>query len=203
MTDRLRAQRVRARAECLPELRKRKTRMQGDIKLRGVCFAYPARSDVQVFDDLDLDITAGQTVALVGQSGSGKSTIIQLLERFYDPLAGTIEVDGHNIRSLSLPWYRDQVGLVSQEPTLFATSIRENIALGREGATEKEIQEAAKSANAHDFHHQAAEGVQHAGRRGWRAAQVRPRAPPERSLCGRNGCVLVRKHCLWRRGTIL
>ena len=125
--------------------------VQGDIKLRGVSFAYPARSDVPVFEDLDLDIVAGQTVALVGQSGSGKSTIIQLLERFYDPLSGTIEVDGHNIRSLSLSWYRDQVGLVSQEPTLFATSIRENIALGRAGATEKEIQEAAKSANAHNF----------------------------------------------------
>lgn len=125
--------------------------VQGDIKLRGVSFAYPARSDMQVFRQLDLDIAAGQTVALVGQSGSGKSTIIQLLERFYDPAAGTITVDGHNIRELSLPWYRDQVGLVSQEPTLFATSIRENISLGREGATEKEIQEAARSANAHDF----------------------------------------------------
>jgi ATP-binding cassette, subfamily B (MDR/TAP), member 1 len=76
---------------------------------------------------------------------------VQLLERFYDPQAGSITVDGHDIKALSLGWYRNQVGLVSQEPTLFATSIRENIKMGKAGATEKEIIDAAKSANAHNF----------------------------------------------------
>jgi ATP-binding cassette, subfamily B (MDR/TAP), member 1 len=128
-----------------------RSRVQGNIEMKGVSFAYPARSDVPVLKSFDLSVTAGQTVALVGQSGSGKSTIIQLLERFYDPAAGLITVDGHDIRSLSLGWYRDHVGLVSQDPTLFATSIRENIAMGRAGATEKDIQEAAKAASAHNF----------------------------------------------------
>jgi ATP-binding cassette, subfamily B (MDR/TAP), member 1 len=124
----------------------------------GVHFAYPARPDVPVFRGLDFKVTAGQTVALVGASGSGKSSIIQLLERFYDPLKGTIKVDGFDIRALDLGWYRNQVGLVSQEPTLFATSIRQNIAMGREGATEKEIQSAATAANAHSFISKLPEG---------------------------------------------
>lgn len=114
-------------------------------------FAYPARSDVQVLKSLTLSISAGQTVALVGPSGCGKSTVVQLLQRFYDPASGSVSVDGRDIRTLSLGWYRDQVGLVSQEPTLFATSIKENIAMGKPGATDKEIEAAAVSANAANF----------------------------------------------------
>lgn len=94
---------------------------------------------------------AGKTVALVGQSGSGKSTVIALLERFYDPLAGEVLIDGVNIKDLQLKWLRRQIGLVSQEPALFATSIRENILYGKDGATEEEVMEAAKSANAYNF----------------------------------------------------
>ena len=86
-----------------------------------------------------------------GASGSGKSTIVQLIERFYDPESGTVSVDGHDIKSLDLAWYRNQVGLVSQEPTLFATSIRDNIMMGRKGATDQQVKDAAKAANAHDF----------------------------------------------------
>ena len=96
-------------------------------------------------------IFAGKTVALVGQSGSGKSTVIALLERFYDPLAGEVLIDGANIKDLQLKWLRRQIGLVSQEPALFATSIRENILYGKDGASDEEIMEAAKSANAYNF----------------------------------------------------
>ena len=90
--------------------------MQGAIDIKGVSFSYPARTDVTVFEDLNLHVPAGQTVALVGASGSGKSTVIQLLQRFYDPAAGTISVDGINIRSLSLEWYRNNVRLPPPTP---------------------------------------------------------------------------------------
>ena len=83
--------------------------LQGEVDIEGLRFAYPARPDVTVFEELSLHIPASQTVALVGASGSGKSTVIQLLQRFYDPAAGTISVDGINIRSLSLEWYRNNV----------------------------------------------------------------------------------------------
>ena len=83
--------------------------MQGDVDIEGVSFAYPARPHIQVLSNLNLGIKAGQTVALVGASGSGKSTVIQLLQRFYDPSAGRIRVDGTDIRQLSLQWYRDNV----------------------------------------------------------------------------------------------
>ena len=125
--------------------------MQGVVEITGVSFAYPARPDVPIFRNLSLNITAGQTLALVGPSGCGKSTVVQLLQRFYDPATGSVSVDGRDIRTLALGWYRDQVGLVSQEPTLFATSIKENIAMGKPGATDKEIESAAASANAFSF----------------------------------------------------
>lgn len=125
--------------------------VQGAVEIKDVAFAYPARPDVQVFRNLSLSINAGQTVALVGPSGCGKSTVIQLLQRFYDPASGSVHVDGRDIRTLSLGWYRDQVGLVSQEPTLFATSIKENIAMGKPGATDAEIESATAAANADKF----------------------------------------------------
>jgi ATP-binding cassette, subfamily B (MDR/TAP), member 1 len=125
--------------------------LQGNVSLKDVHFAYPARPDVKVFSGINLNVEAGQTVALVGASGSGKSTVIQLLQRFYDPAAGTVTVDGHDVRDLQLEWLRSQIGLVSQEPTLFATSIRENIAMGRPSASDKEIEAAAQAANAARF----------------------------------------------------
>lgn len=97
------------------------------------------------------NLLAGKTVALVGQSGSGKSTVIALLERFYDPLAGEVLIDGANIKDLQLKWLRLQIGLVSQEPALFATSIKENILYGKDGASDEEVFAAAKSANAYNF----------------------------------------------------
>lgn len=125
--------------------------VRGDIELVHLKFRYPTRSDVVVLRDLSLSIPAGQTVALVGESGSGKSTVISLLQRFYDPEGGKVTVDGFDVREFQLKWLRRQMGLVSQEPVLFNTSIRENILYGNEGASESEIESAAKNANAHTF----------------------------------------------------
>ncbi len=101
--------------------------------------------------DISLQVHAGQTLALVGHSGCGKSTLVQLLQRFYDPQGGSITVDGQDIRDLNIKWLRQHIGVVSQEPVLFATSIQQNIAYGCDDATLEEIEEAAKRANAHDF----------------------------------------------------
>lgn len=125
--------------------------LKGHLELRDVCFTYPARTDIQIFKNFNLVIPAGKTVALVGSSGSGKSTAVQLIERFYDPSSGTVLLDGVDLRALNLNWLRQQIGLVSQEPTLFATTIFENIAMGKEGATEEEVRAAATAANALRF----------------------------------------------------
>jgi ATP-binding cassette, subfamily B (MDR/TAP), member 1 len=125
--------------------------VRGEIDFRHVDFAYPARPDVMVFKDFSLRIRAGQSQALVGASGSGKSTVIALIERFYDPLAGKVMIDGKDVRRLNLLSLRRRIGLVQQEPVLFATSILENIAYGKDGATEEEVVEAAKVANVHGF----------------------------------------------------
>ena len=93
----------------------------------------------------------GQTVALVGASGCGKSTVVQLVQRFYDPLEGSVEVDGVDIRQLNIKWLRNNIGVVSQEPVLFAKTIAENIRYGRDGITQQDIEKAAADANAHDF----------------------------------------------------
>ncbi|OQU84543.1 hypothetical protein SORBI_3004G073600 [Sorghum bicolor] len=126
-------------------------RLKGEVDIRGVDFAYPSRPDVIIFKGFSLSIQPGKSTALVGQSGSGKSTIIGLIERFYDPLRGVVKIDGKDIKTYNLRGLRRHIGLVSQEPTLFAGTIRENIVYGTETATEAEIENAARSANAHDF----------------------------------------------------
>lgn len=123
----------------------------GHIELQHVQFVYPARPDVVIFKDFNLSVRAGQTVAMVGQSGSGKSTIIGLIERFYDPVKGKVLIDGRDIKTVHLQSLRRHIGLVSQEPTLFAGTLRENIAYAKPDATEAEIHEAAVAANAHNF----------------------------------------------------
>ncbi|KAH6555644.1 hypothetical protein KP509_36G048300 [Ceratopteris richardii] len=130
----------------------------GDIELRGIDFAYPSRPDVAVFSDFNLRVSAGKSVALVGESGSGKSTVISLILRFYDPLRGSVKIDGRDLRELQLRSLRKHMGLVSQEPALFAGSIRDNIRYGHPNGSEDEIVEAAKIANAHDFICSLAEG---------------------------------------------
>ncbi|KAL0424341.1 UNVERIFIED_CONTAM: ABC transporter B family member 19 [Sesamum radiatum] len=125
--------------------------IRGEIELRHVDFAYPSRPDVPVFKDFNLRIRAGQSQALVGASGSGKSSVIALIERFYDPIIGKVMIDGKDIRRLNLKSLRLKIGLVQQEPALFASSIFDNIAYGKEGATEAEVVEAARAANVHTF----------------------------------------------------
>ncbi|KAL1136469.1 hypothetical protein V6Z11_A12G241600 [Gossypium hirsutum] len=127
------------------------TNVEGTIELRGVHFSYPSRPDVVIFKDFDLKVRSGKSMALVGQSGSGKSSVLVLILRFYDPTAGKVMIDGRDIRKLKLKSLRKHIGLVQQEPALFATSIYENILYGKEGASESEIIEAAKLANAHGF----------------------------------------------------
>ncbi|KAL3833186.1 hypothetical protein ACJIZ3_007922 [Penstemon smallii] len=127
-------------------------KLMGHIELLDVEFAYAARPNTIIFKGFSIDIEAGKSTALVGQSGSGKSTIISLIERFYDPSRGVVKIDGRDIKSYHLRSMRKHIALVSQEPTLFAGTIRQNISYGAfEDTDEVEIIEAAKAANAHDF----------------------------------------------------
>ncbi|GMF63810.1 unnamed protein product [Phytophthora fragariaefolia] len=123
----------------------------GRIEVVNVNFAYPSRPEAPILRDYSVTIESGQTVAFVGASGGGKSTIISLLERFYEPTSGSILLDGKDVRTLNVKWLRSQIGLVSQEPVLFATTIAENIAAGRTDFTREYIISAAKMANAHSF----------------------------------------------------
>ncbi|XP_061918767.1 ATP-dependent translocase ABCB1-like isoform X1 [Entelurus aequoreus] len=126
-------------------------RINGIIEFRNIHFNYPSRPEVRVLNNLSLSVKSGQTIALVGRSGCGKSTTIQLLQRFYDIQEGSIYFDGHDIRSLNVRYLREKIGVVSQEPVLFATTIAENIRYGRTDVTQQEIEQAAMEANAYDF----------------------------------------------------
>jgi ATP-binding cassette, subfamily B (MDR/TAP), member 1 len=125
--------------------------IKGDVELKDVLFRYPARPEQLILDDLSLQVLSGTTMAIVGESGSGKSTVINLVERFYDPQAGEVLIDGVDIKNLNLQWIRGKMSLVSQEPLLFMTSIRDNITYGKEDATLEEIKRAAELANAANF----------------------------------------------------
>jgi ATP-binding cassette, subfamily B, bacterial MsbA len=124
-------------------------RVKGNVKFSDVTFGYDQRQDV--LKGINLDIKEGEIVALVGPSGAGKSTVFNLIPRFYDPIQGTLKIDGYDLRDITQKSLREQVGIVPQETLLFGGSIRENILYGRLNATEEEIISAAKSANAHDF----------------------------------------------------
>ncbi|KAK9367521.1 P-loop containing nucleoside triphosphate hydrolase protein [Lipomyces kononenkoae] len=151
--------------------------INGDIELKDVKFIYPSRPDVTILEDMNLKIPAGNTVALVGSSGSGKSTIVGLVERFYQPISGVVSLDGHDITKLNTKWLRQQIALVSQEPTLFGCSVYENVAYGLigtkyENAPEDEkrrlIIEACEQANAWDFIQTLPEGLEtNVGERGF------------------------------------
>ncbi|MEN3941289.1 ABC transporter transmembrane domain-containing protein [Prosthecobacter sp. SYSU 5D2] len=128
-----------------------KIRFKGEIEVDNLCFSYPSRPDSPVLREFSFKALAGQRIALVGPSGSGKTTSISLLYRFYEPTSGRILVDGQPIQDMALPTLRQNLALVPQEVLLFGGSIRENIAYGKPDATEAEIYEAAKKANAHLF----------------------------------------------------
>ncbi|XP_068260557.1 ATP-dependent translocase ABCB1-like [Nyctibius grandis] len=125
--------------------------IKGNLEFQNVYFNYPSRPDVEVLKGLNLKVSCGQTVALVGGSGCGKSTTVQLIQRFYDPKEGTVTIDGQDIKTLNVRYLREIIGVVNQEPVLFATSIAENIRYGCEDVTMEEIEKATKEANAYDF----------------------------------------------------
>jgi subfamily B ATP-binding cassette protein MsbA len=137
-----------------PEIQEREnainlTYVEGRMKFENVDFAY--NKGKTVLHDFNLEIQPGMTVALVGSSGSGKSTIAKLAARFYDPQKGRILIDDHNLRDISLESLRSHLGIVSQETLLLYGTIRDNIVYGKLDATDEEIEAAAKAANAHDF----------------------------------------------------
>jgi ATP-binding cassette subfamily B protein len=125
--------------------------LRGEIQFRGVQFAYPARPGVSAMIGVDLDIRPGETVALVGPSGAGKTTVIQLIQRFYDPDQGHITLDGIPLTEMNRDDFRQHLALVPQDPVIFAASARENIRFGRPDATDADIEAAAQAAAAHDF----------------------------------------------------
>ncbi|XP_006873770.1 PREDICTED: ATP-binding cassette sub-family B member 8, mitochondrial [Chrysochloris asiatica] len=132
---------------CIP-----KEELQGAITFQNVNFSYPCRPGFEVLKNFTLTLPPGKIVALVGQSGGGKTTVASLLERFYDPTAGVVLLDGRDLRTLDPSWLRGQViGFINQEPVLFGTTIMENIRFGKLEATDEEVYAAAREANAHDF----------------------------------------------------
>ena len=158
-------------------------RLRGGVALRHVSFSYPSRPVIaparrgpadprllrsdrgrrtpEVLSDVTLEIAAGETVALVGETGAGKSTIVKLIARFYDPDAGTVEIDGRDVRSLDLAAFRHQLGYVPQEAFLFSGTIRDNIAYGRADADDARVEAAARAVGAHDFIAQLSGGYHH------------------------------------------
>ncbi|XP_016150867.1 bile salt export pump [Sinocyclocheilus grahami] len=137
--------------DCLSEAGYKLNKVKGDLEFHNITFHYPSRPEVKILDQLNLQVKSGETTAFVGPSGAGKSTAVQLIQRFYDPKEGMVTLDGHDIRGLNIQWLRSLIGIVEQEPVLFATSIAENIRYGRPGVSNDDIITAAKEANAYNF----------------------------------------------------
>ncbi len=125
--------------------------VRGEIRFEDVSFRYPARPDVVALDNLSLQVKPGETVAFVGPSGAGKTTVIQLIQRFYDPNAGRVLIDGADLQDLDRAEFRAHMALVPQDPVIFAASARENIRFGRLDASDAEVEAAARAAAAHEF----------------------------------------------------
>ena len=123
--------------------------IHGDIEFKDICFTY--KNGEKVFQDFNLIVKKGETIALVGETGSGKSTLVNLLCRFYEPSSGEILIDGKDYRERSLLWLQSSIGYVLQSPHLFSGTIKDNIVYGKLDATQVEIESAAKLVNAHNF----------------------------------------------------
>ena len=119
--------------------------------MKNVDYAYTSRPGTPILRNFCLEVKAGTSVGLVGKSGCGKSTVIALIQRFYDVERGSVKVDGVDIRELDIQWFRQQTALVSQEPIIYSGTIRNNILFGKQDATENEVVTAARAANAHEF----------------------------------------------------
>jgi ATP-binding cassette, subfamily B, bacterial len=140
---------------------------KGAIAFNQVTFHYPSRPNVSALDQVTLNIAPGETVALVGPSGAGKTTVIQLIQRFWDPESGSVSIDGHDLRTLARADFRRAISLVPQDPVIFAASARENIRFGRPEASDAEVENAARAAHAHDFLTALPEGYEtYVGERG-------------------------------------
>lgn len=124
---------------------------KGAIQIEDVSFHYPSRPETSALDHVDLEIAPGETVALVGPSGAGKTTVIQLIQRFWDPETGRVMIDGYDLRDMARHDFRQAIALVPQDPVVFAASARENIRFGRPDASDREVEEAARAAHAYDF----------------------------------------------------
>ncbi|MCG7623024.1 ABC transporter transmembrane domain-containing protein [Epibacterium sp. Ofav1-8] len=148
-------------AQTLPEP------VRGELRFDNVSFTYPSRPDVSALDRVDLTIHPGETVAFVGPSGAGKTTIIQMIQRFYDPQSGEVRLDGVPLNALSRQDFRRHVAMVPQDPVIFAATARDNIRFGRPDATDAEVEAAARAAAAHDFIMKLPEGYDaYVGERG-------------------------------------
>src|SRR6202012_1764267 len=126
-------------------------KLNGEVSIQHIEFSYPSRKDITVIKDISIEAGSGQQIAIVGPSGAGKSTLVSMLLRFYEPDKGKILFDGRASTSIPLTQLRKQIALVPQDILLFGGTIRENIAYGKPGATEDEIKDAARKANAYDF----------------------------------------------------
>merc|ERR1712156_969295 len=168
--------------------------VDGNVKLRDAEFTYPTRQNIQILNRLNLSLKAGESIALVGESGCGKSTVIQLIQRFYDVNQGSLELEGNNIQSLNLPYVRSRLGIVSQEQVLFDRSIAENIQYGDNERTVsmEEVIDAARKANIHNFVAALPEGyntkvggkgTQLSGGQKQRVAIARALVPTQGSCC--------------------
>ena len=125
--------------------------VKGEIAFENVSFRYPTRPDTPALEEVSLDIASGETIAFVGPSGAGKTTIIQMIQRFYDPQSGVIRLDGVPLTAMDRDRFRKHISLVPQDPVIFAASARENIRFGRPDASDADVEQAAKAAAAHDF----------------------------------------------------
>jgi len=125
--------------------------VRGEITFENVTFSYASRPDTPALDAINLTVQPGETVALVGPSGAGKTTIVQLIQRFYDPLSGRVLLDGQDLSTLARSDFRQAMALVPQDPVIFAATARENIRFGRENTSDSEVEAAAKAAAAHEF----------------------------------------------------